>query len=134
MNLWNYFQQEKEDVFNSVHLGGVEEGKKSGFEEGVKQEKERVLLILNKAATFKDMNDLALEAVEKGSSLDQAVIKFQEKQLKGLQKESPENPGPDGDEPEGKPKLSHLEKAEAYKKEHNCSMTDALQATAEKRQ
>jgi len=127
-------KQEKEDVFNAVHLSGFEEGKKVGVEEGAGQEKERTLSILKKAAAFKNMDDLAIEAVENSLSLDQAVIKFQEKQLKGLQKESPENPGPDGDEPETKSKLSHLEKAEIYKKEHSCSMTDALQATAEKRQ
>jgi hypothetical protein len=123
---------ERKDLYDSVHSTGSEEGLKKGTEEGQKLERERVLSILKEAKNFKDMGDLAFEAIEKGLTLDKALISFQKKQLEGLKGASPENPGPDADT-DGKGKKSHLDKAREYQKEHNCSMTQALQATAEKR-
>ena len=126
-------KKEKPDVFDSIHKIGLEEGRKAGGEEAAKLERDRAVSILKKSAYFKDMTDLAISAVEEGMTLDQATVKFQEKQLDGLKNAGPENPGPDGGDEKGKKKLSHLERAKAYKEEHNSSMTEALKATAEKR-
>ena len=125
-------KKEKPDVFNSIHSLGVEEGKKTGLEEGRTKERERAVSILKKSKGFKDMTDLAIDAVEKGQTLDQATIVFQDKQLEGLKKASPASPGPDADEAKDKGK-THLERARAYKAENKCTMTAALKATAEKR-
>ncbi|MDD5422825.1 MAG: hypothetical protein PHT32_05340 [Candidatus Omnitrophica bacterium] len=125
-------KKEKPDVFNSIHSLGVEEGKKTGLEEGRTKERERAVSILKKSKEYKDMTDLAVDAIEKGSTLEQATIVFQDKQLEGLKKAAPASPGPDAEEGKDKQK-THLEKARAYKAEHNCSMTEALKATAPKR-
>ena len=125
-------KKEKPDVYNSVFALGVEEGAKKGFEDGKAKEKERAIAILKKSKSFKDATDLAIDAVEKGISFDQATISFQEKQLEGLKKATPPDVGPDADEAKGRGK-THLERASAYKSEHKCSMTEALRATAEKR-
>ena len=125
-------KKEKPDVYNSVLALGVEEGTKKGFEDGKAKEKDRAIAILKKSKSFKDATDLAIDAVEKGISFDQATISFQEKQLEGLKKATPPDVGPDADEAKGKGK-THLERASAYKSEHKCSMTAALKATAEKR-
>ena len=120
---------ERADLYNSIFSTGEAEGKKSAE----KFERERVVSVLKKAKTFKDMDVLALEAVENGASLETATIKFQDKQLAGLQSASPKGVGPDL-EPEGPKKpMTHLERAKAFRDEHKCSMTDALKATAEKR-
>lgn len=42
-------------------------------------------------------------------------------------------PEPNEEEP-AKKQATHLERAKAYRQEHGCSMTDALKATADKRQ
>ncbi len=118
-------KKEKPEVFNAVT--------KSGSDEGQKLERERVTAILKVAGNFKDMNTLALEAIEKGLSLDKALITFQKKQLEGIEAAQAAGPGPDHDPEKGKKKLSHLERAKAYQEEHKCTMTRALSATAEKR-
>ena len=120
---------ERADLYSSVFSAGEADGKKVGE----KFERERVVAILKKAKTFKDMSDLALEAIENGASLEVATIKFQDKQLAGLQGASQGGVGPDLEPESGKKKLSHLEKAKAFKDENKCSMTEALRATAEKR-
>ena len=124
-------KKEKQDLFEEVRKLGHEDGLKTGKEEGQKLERERAVSILKEAANFKDMHELAFEAIEKGLNLDQAIISFQKKQLEGLKTAAPDGPGPDSEEEKGK--KSHLERANAYKDEHNCSMTEALQKTAEKR-
>lgn len=116
---------ERSDLYNSVHALGVEEG--------TKKERERAVSVLKKGKVFKDMGDLALESIESGASLDQAVIKFQEKQLDGLKKTSVPGVGPDVEEDSSKKQKTHLERAKVYKQEHSCSMTEALQKTADKR-
>jgi hypothetical protein len=116
---------ERSDLYNSVHVLGVDEG--------TKKERERGVAILKKSKAFKDMNDLALEAVESGLTIEGATIKFQEKQLEGLQKASVPPVGPDLDEDPAKKPVTHLEKATAYKQEHGCSMTEALLKTVDKR-
>ena len=126
-------KKERPDIFDSVFKLGIEEGVKKGGEYGQKQERERVISILKKAKVFKDMNDLAIAAVENGLTLEQATISFQDKQLAGLQKAQAPDVGPDNDEDKGKKPVTHLERARAYKQEHNCSMTEALKATAEKK-
>ena len=120
---------ERADLYSSIFSAGETEGKKSGE----KFERERVVAVLKKAKTFKSMDDLALEAVENGSTLEIATIKFQDKQLAGLQSASPKGVGPDAEPELPKKAMTHLERAKAYKDENKCSMTDALKATAEKR-
>jgi len=115
-------KDERSDLYAAVHALGIEEG--------TKKERERSVLIFKKAKAFKDMTDLALEAVENGLTLDGATIKFQERQLEGLQKASLQPLGPDAPETSHKPQ-SHLERARAYKEGHGCSMTEALLKTAE---
>ena len=128
-------KEQRADIFDAVRKQGVEEGVKQGVSEGQKLERERAVQILRKAETFKDMGSAALEAVEQGISLEQATIKFQEKQLEGLKASSAKGVGPDGPEdPQDPAKKSHLERAKEYKEKHNCSMTEALQKTAVKRQ
>ena len=127
-------KEQRTDIFEAVRKQGFEEGVKQGTGEGQKLERERVTGILKKAKTFQDMSDAALESVEDGSSLEQATIKFQERQLEGLKDSSAKGVGPDNPEDTQDPgKKSHLEKAKEYKEKHNCSMTEALQKTAEKR-
>lgn len=122
---------ERPDLFSSIHEAGIADGKKQGQEEGQKLERERTVSILKKSQGFKDMAGLAVEAVENGLSFEQALISFQEKQLEGIKKESVQSVGPDAEPQKGE--KSHLERARNYKEEHGCSMTEALQATADKR-
>ncbi|OQA54490.1 MAG: hypothetical protein BWY42_01688 [Candidatus Omnitrophica bacterium ADurb.Bin277] len=118
------FKAEHAGLYNSVHALGVEEG--------IKKERERAVAILKKSKAFKDMGDLALETVESGATFENAVIKFQDKQLEGLQKASVPPLGPDAEDSPGKKQTTHLERAKKYQQEHGGSMTDALKATAQK--
>lgn len=106
---------------------------KASLDAAVKKERERVLAILKEAKGFEGMGDLAQEAIEKGDTVEAAVGKFKDKRLAELEKNAPSNLGPDDDKDGSKKHKTHLERARAYKEEHNCSMTEALRATAEKR-
>lgn len=118
-------KDERKDVFEVIH--------KQGFDAGVQDERGRTVAILKKAESFQGMSALALESVEQGLSLDQSVVKFQQKRLDDIEKASAPVVGPDGEEV-SKKKVTHLERARQYQKEHGCGMTDALKATADKRQ
>lgn len=117
-------KEERKDVFEAVH--------KQGFEAGVQDERVRAASILKKAEAFQGMSALAIESVEKGLTLDQSIVKFQQKRLDDIEKASAPFVGPDGEEVPKK-KTTHLERAQQYQKEHACSITDALKATADKR-
>jgi hypothetical protein len=118
-------KEEHSGLYNSIYALGVEEGES--------KERERALSILKKSKVFKDMGDLAVEAIENGSTFENAVIKFQDKQLEGLQKASIPPLGPDDEEEPAKKQMTHLERAGVYQKEHGGSMTEALKATAQKK-
>lgn len=118
-------KDERKDIFEVVH--------KQGFDAGVQDERVRAVSILKKAETFQGMSALALESVERGLTLDQSVVKFQQKRFDDIEKASAPVVGPDGEEV-SKKKVTHLERARQYQKEHGCGMTDALKATADKRQ
>lgn len=118
-------KEERKDLFDVVL--------KQGFDAGVQDERNRAVSILKKAETFQGMGSLAIESVEKGLTLDQSVVKFQQKRLDDIEKASAPVVGPDGEEVPKK-KSTHLERAQQYQKEHACSITDALKATADKRQ
>lgn len=106
---------------------------KASLDAGVKKERERVLAVIKEAKGFEGMGDLASEAIEKGDSVEAALGKFKDKRLAELEKNAPSNLGPDADKDPSKKQKTHLERARAYKEEHNCSMTEALRVTAEKR-
>jgi len=118
-------KEERKDIFDAAH--------KQGFDAGVQEERSRAVAILKKAESFQGMSALALESVEQGLTLDQSVVKFQQKRLDDIEKASAPVVGPDGEEV-SKKKVTHLERARQYQKEHGCGMTDALKATADKRQ
>ncbi len=117
-------KSEHKDVFEVV--------KNEGFEAGVQSERPRTIAILKEAESFEGMQALAFHAVENGLSIEKAVINFQQKRLDDLESASAPQVGPDTEQ-EPEKKLNHFEKAKQYKQEHNCSMTEALQATAVKR-
>ena len=118
-------KEERKDIFEAVL--------KDGIDAGVQDERQRAVSILKKAESFQGMSALALESVEQGLSLDQAVVKFQQKRLDDIEKSSAPVVGADGEEV-SKKKTTHLERARQYQKEHRCGMTEALKATADKRQ
>jgi len=118
-------KEQRKDIFEAVH--------KQGFDAGVQDERGRAVSILKKAETFQGMSALARESVEQGITLDQSIVKFQQKRLDDIEKASAPIVGPDGEELPKK-KTTHLERAQQYKKENPCSITDALKATADKRQ
>ena len=117
-------KSEHKDVFEAV--------KKEGFDSGVESERARSVSILKEAQSFEGMQKLAFSAIETGLNPEKAVISFQQKRLDDLENASAPQVGPDT-EAEPKKKVSHLDRAKQYEQEHNCSMTEALQATAEKR-
>ena len=119
---------ERNDLYEVVST----EGYSIGVDAGVETEKTRNVAILEASKGFSGVEELALKAVKEDLSADKALISFQEKKLSDIESASAPGLGI-GDEPETG-KLSHLEKANAYKKENNCSITDALQATAENRE
>ncbi len=101
--------------------------------DAVKNERSRVLSIVKAEHTEfpgMKMEALAEEAIEKGNTLDAALSSMRAKRLKDLEVEANLPPGADVDLT--KTAKTHLEKATEYAKEHKCSMTDALRATAEK--
>lgn len=127
-------------LFESIYNEALGVGK----EQGIKEERERASAILKKSKDFpENMFDIAFSCVESGDAANEALIKMQEKQLKALQENRAGNDvGPD-DDPDAAdaPELknqpadqAHVKKAMAYQREHKCSMTDALRATAPKRQ
>ncbi len=100
--------------------------------EAVAAERKRALDITKAAhAEFKGMGmeGLADESIEKGHTLDAALAAMRGKRVKDLEAASNMPPGPDADAGAGK--LSHVERANAYKLEHKCSMVEALKATQE---
>jgi hypothetical protein len=102
--------------------------------DAIKGERTRVLSIIKAEHTeFPGMKMEALteETVEKGNTLDAALSSMRAKRLKDLEAEANKAPGADGDF--NKTAKTHLEKATEYAKEHKCSMTEALRATAEKK-
>ncbi|MCK9555007.1 hypothetical protein M0R36_04220 [bacterium] len=117
-------KNEHKELFDTVFQQGVENG--------VKEERTRVVSIMKTAEEFTGMNQLALSAIEEGLSEDKSRINFQHKRLKDLELSSAPQVGPD-DEEEPKKQMSHLEKAKQFQQEHGGTITDALKATAEKR-
>ncbi len=121
----NEIREKRADIYDEI----INEG----FSRGVKEERARAVSVLKKAQEFEGMNELAYEAIENALSAEKAEISFQKKRLFDIESGSAPRVGPDTEiEPAGK--LSHLERARAYKEEHGCSMTRALQITAEKRE
>lgn len=102
--------------------------------EGISGERARSLSIVKATHTeFKEMGmeGLLEESIEKGHSLEGALSVMRGKRLNDIEAKGNKTPGPEDVEAG---KKSHLERARAYKAEHKCSMTVALQATAEKRE
>ena len=120
---------DRSDLVDALLKEGKEIGSKEGVAMGVKEERERILGIQEHAKAFGKMDDLASEMIKQGVSVDVALGKFKDKRLADLEAQAPKSPGPNAS-PEDISKLSHLDRAKAYQKEHGGSMTDALKATA----
>ncbi|MDD4980693.1 MAG: hypothetical protein PHC54_05445 [Candidatus Omnitrophica bacterium] len=108
--------------------------KAEGVTEGVKTERARALAIVKAEHTeFAGMKMEALseKAIEEGLTQDATLASMREKRLKDIELERNPAPGADGDT--SKVSATHLDKAKAYAKEHNCNITEALRATAVKR-
>ncbi|MCX5701693.1 MAG: hypothetical protein NTW64_01780 [Candidatus Omnitrophica bacterium] len=113
--------KERPELLESVRTEAVKEA--------VKNERARVLSIIKVEHTeFPGMKMEAIteEAIEKGTALDVALASMRAKKFKDVEVAANKGPG-------AKTSTMHLDKATAYAKEHKCSMTEALRATAEKK-
>lgn len=101
---------DRPDLVETLSAKAKEEGKI----EGEKLERKRVTDILDKAGEFESMEDLPLESIKAGDSLETADGKFKAKKIEQLEKSAPKTPGPSGDSepPEDESQLSVKEKAE----------------------
>lgn len=108
----------------------VAEGKGLGLEEGKvsAQAAEKARISAIRAAMPKGMEVLALDAIEKGSSVEATKDSF----LGAFKAEAPKTPGPNAEDPT-KTAKTHMERAKEYQAVHKCSIGDALSATAERR-
>ena len=119
-------KQNRPDLYDSI----FEAGKSDGFKDAEQKERTRAYHIIKEAHAFNNAGVLesAIDHVEKGTSAVEAISQFKDIILDEYQKSKDTNPGPNGEPTHGdKP---HLDRAKEYKQQHNCSMTEALKATA----
>jgi hypothetical protein len=88
---------------------------------------------------FPDRDAFVIEQFEAGASLDEAKDAFRDVRLAELAAENADLKKRVGAKPVGfagepEEEKSHLQRAREYQAEHECSMTEALRATAPKRQ
>jgi hypothetical protein len=102
--------------------------------EGTKKERARVLEITKAEHTEfagKGMEAVSQDAIEKGLTVDASLAAMRAKRLKDIELEK--NPAPGADAGADAAPKNHLDRAKEYQKEHKCTMTEALRATAEKK-
>lgn len=102
--------------------------------EAIKNERIRVLTIVragNIEFAGKGVEALVEESIEKGFTVDASLASMRKKCLDDITAKANKPPGADIDTT--KIKESHLDRAKAYAKEHNCSIREALSKTAETR-
>jgi hypothetical protein len=102
--------------------------------EGLNQERGRITTILDAAKDFPGMETLVHEAVKNGDTAAVLLEKLKAQRLEDLKKKSPPSAGPSQDQPPAAQPKSHLDKAKEYQKQNGGTITEALRATAEKRQ
>ena len=110
--------------------------KSEGDKEGCAKERKRCLSIVrtaNKEFAGMGMDTIVDEAIENGKTEDATLAAMRGKRLEDIKAKAPAAPGPDA-AAQSAVKKTHLERAKEYQQEHKCSITDALKATAEKRQ
>ncbi len=100
--------------------------------EGLNQEKERIISLLDTAKAFPGTEALVSEAVKNGETSAVLLEKLKTQRLEDLKKKSPASAGP-GDDPAKTQGKTHLERAKEYQKQFGGTMTEALRQTAEKR-
>lgn len=109
---------------------------KSELMKAKNDEKSRILGILSliEAEEYKGMGIIAKNAIEKDHTMFEAESAMKSQRIKDLEKasEKPVTQG-DGDVFSNKCEMSHIEKAEVYRKENGCSLSEALSATATRR-
>lgn len=109
--------------------------RKEGFEQGIEAERTRVTGILEAGKEFNSVSfegcDDVIDAVSNNSSIDQAIIKFQQKELDAYRQTGADDVGADANPEESK--KTHLDRAKEYYRNNDCTMTEALKATAFKK-
>jgi len=135
--------EDGQQELNQALSAARNEGFKAGQAEAVAKERERVLGILafTKQKELSAYTHVAEQCIKDGDSEATSELKIKDARLADLEKNAnaPVNPG-DGndlgsqDDPHGIKAQTdyekHLSRAKAYKKEHNCSITEALKKTA----
>lgn len=111
----------------SAKKEATEIARKKGADEGVVSERSRILSILKKSSEIKEVDEAAMEAIEKGLPALEAENKMKDKKLAVLHAGSQKPLGPG--ENEGK-EPDHLKRARMFKEEKGCTMTEALKRTA----
>ena len=124
----------------------MKEGQEKGFEDGKAsseketkvlsdKEKSRVSAITVKAKEIQGVDQIALECIQSGDSIEASELRMKDAKLKALQGASPAalGGGNAGAETETK---DHMARAKEYQAQRGgaakCSITEALSATAKK--
>ncbi|MBI5050533.1 MAG: hypothetical protein HZC11_06640 [Nitrospirae bacterium] len=100
--------------------------------EGLNQERERIISLLDTAKAFPGTEALVYEAAKNGDTSAVLLEKLKQVRLGDLKTKSPASAGPGQDPAQGAAK-THLERAREYQKQFGGTITEALRVTAEKR-
>lgn len=132
-----------EAVAKEAKSAGVVEGqtagKAEGKAEGEKMERARCVGILKKLEVkeYSGYSAIAHASVEAGDSIEVCEGKMKDQRIKDLTAKAPVSPGP-GEGDTNADSQDHVARAKKYQAENGgpekCSITKALQATAEKRE
>ncbi len=115
-------------------LAAQKTGQEKAVNEALRNERERSsgIVELLGVEEFQPYHSIALESVKNGESFAEAKVKVQAARLATIQEGAAQTPGPNSEDvSEGE--LSHLDRAKKYQAEKGGSITDALKATAKKR-
>lgn len=100
---------------------GIKEGKeivsKEAKETATAAERARATSILKEAKGFEKMEDLALECIEKGDTVEAALGKFKDKRIKDLEVHAPKTTGPGTEQAAGAEDSANLSVKEKAEKE-----------------
>lgn len=131
------YKEGKDAGIIAGHESGKKDGQKEGMTEGAKQgvsqERTRVKAIFASGDSVPGSEKIVRDCIVSGDSDEEAGKKISEAKLDQLSSGTASHPGPNSQSDSGGDGETHMDLALKYKEANNCSLGEALSATAPKR-